>query len=358
MFYIKLIFLYLNLKNHVGLIFASNICLNFNFSLIIFALKLFVRGKAEQAYNVAFTANKKTYKELRVEITNTCQLSKEQRLKIFYEKKMNDGESVRDYAQVLNSLLIKAVPNLDEADMSALVQGQLVNNVPSELKPMMTIASALGSPHFNTVINTMCAQTDQLIVDLGLVKHEHSEMNYTQVNRRNYNNNNNASNRINVQYNGNNNMRKNNNTDSRSVPFDGVCYNCNAYGHRIAFCTEPKQSLIANANRSNAQGNNNNNNYHRNNNSQHSRPNIKSHQICATNNSTQEIGFDFTEHMMVKSSEVVVEVGQFDEMLFNQRVKDSEINSLSVDKKVKLLQTAISLKLVSQDAFVRVDRCL
>lgn len=62
--------------------------------------------------------------------------------------------------------------------------------------------------------------------------------------------------------------------------------------------------------------------------------------------------------MMVKSSEVVVEVGQFDEMLFNQRVKDSEINSLSVDKKVKLLQTAISLKLVSQDAFVRVDRCL
>jgi hypothetical protein len=163
------------------------------------ALKLFVRGKAEQAYDAAFVANKKTYKELKIEITNACQLTKEQRLKMFYERKMHDGESVRDYAQVLNSLLKKAVPNLDVTDMSALVQGQLVNNVPAELKPMMTIASALGATHFSTVINTMCAQTDQLIMDLGLVKHEHSELNYTQVNRRNFNNNNNASSRSNVQ---------------------------------------------------------------------------------------------------------------------------------------------------------------
>lgn len=157
-------------------------------------------------------------------------------------------------------------------------------------------------------------------------------------------------------------MRSNNSNDSRPVPFYGICFNCNLYGHRIAFCPEPKKNFNSNSGRQNnsSSNNNQNSNYQRhNNNHSNNRSNTKANQMNATNNdANEEMSFDFTQHMMTKSSEVVMEVGLFDEVLFKQRVKESEINSLAVNQKVKLLQAEISLKLVNTDAFVRVERCL
>ena len=191
-------------------------------------LKLMVKGKAEIAYNAATAANKTTIAEYIKAITDACQLNKEQLLRLFRDRKMHENENIRDYAQALNMLLKKAMPTVDTHDLNALVQSQLIANVPVELKPMLTMASAMGATQFNNIVDTLTAKTDRLIDDLGLIKQEAAETYYTQTNssqnkaieinsnNRNYNN-------INTRYN-------------KSVPFDGNCLHCNQYGHQIAYC--------------------------------------------------------------------------------------------------------------------------
>jgi hypothetical protein len=211
-------------------------------------LKLFVKGKAEEAYNAAQAANKTTIAEYIKYISEACQLTKEQRLRLFYSRKMKDGENIRDYAQALNGLIKKAIPNVDKADLSALVQGQLIANVPVELKPMLTMASSMGSTQFEKVIDTMTSKNDRLIDDLGLnVKQEPSELNYTQANNNSNNKYNNGNGRNATNYTNNYGARSsgyndggiNNNSGNqvqKEVQFDGRCFKCNEFGHRIAFC--------------------------------------------------------------------------------------------------------------------------
>ena len=190
------------------------------------ALKHFLSGKAEDVVNKAFAANKRSIVELKEALILGCQLSREQRLQHFYDRKMKESESIHAYAQALKSLFKKAMGDQFKAeDSKAFVQGQIINNVPAQFRAMLKIASCMGEDNFEKVIQSLTVANSELTTSLGLS----------------------GSDDVTVM-----------NTNSRAIPnkntFDGKCFNCEQYGHRIAFCEQP----LRNRNRG---SNNNNNNY-------------------------------------------------------------------------------------------------
>jgi len=317
-------------------------------------LKLMVKGKAEAAYNAATTAGKTLIADYIKFITDACQLNKEQMLRLFRDRKMHENENIRDYAQALNMLLKKAMPTVDVHDLNALVQSQLIANVPVELKPMLTMASAMGATQFNNIIDTLTAKTDRLIDDLGLVKQEAAETYYTQTSssqnnkpNNNYSNNRNHNNNISNGYN-------------KSVQFDGNCLNCNQYGHRIAFCptmnnqrmktqtNSRNQYQNQNQNGRNQRYNNNFNNNRSSNNYSGNRQNTNQNVTEATSiieNQTND--FEFAEQMITKATEINFDEQEIVKMDFGGNNKDNlintKVNSSATAEKVELLVMSIGI---------------
>ncbi len=307
-------------------------------------LKLFLKGKAEEAYT---QSQKTAYKDIKDFIIKACQVTKEQRLRQFYGRTMHDNENVRDYAQALNGLLRKAIPNIEPEDLSALVQGQLINNVPPELKPMMTIASAMGADSFNKVVNTLTNKSDKLIADLGLVKQEQqftSEINYasTQNSMRNSNNNGRVFNSS-GQYNKNAPRSTTVGTNS-NVAFDGNCHKCGQYGHRIAYCPNKHNHNTANNNNNYNNKSNGSYNHYNNNAKQKSQYGGNGgNQNRTTNYNTEStenhesFDFDFSHNMQTSATELKVEKLKLD---FQNNTENNSL--LSVDQ-VELLITSMNV---------------
>jgi hypothetical protein len=317
-------------------------------------LKLMVKGKAEAAYNAATTAGKTLIADYIKFITDACQLNKEQMLRLFRDRKMHENENIRDYAQALNMLLKKAMPTVDVHDLNALVQSQLIANVPVELKPMLTMASAMGATQFNNIIDTLTAKTDRLIDDLGLVKQEAAETYYTQTSssqnnkpNNNYSNNRNQNNNISNGYN-------------KSVQFDGNCLNCNQYGHRIAFCptmnnqrmktqtNSRNQYQNQNQNGRNQRYNNNFNNNRSSNNYSGNRQNTNQNVTEATSiieNQTND--FEFAEQMITKATEINFDEQEIVKMDFGgnniDNLINTKVNSSATAEKVELLVMSIGI---------------
>jgi hypothetical protein len=283
------------------------------------ALKHFLTGKAEDVYNKAFAANKKTVAELKEALIMGCQLSREQRLQHFYDRKMKDSESIHSYAQALKSLFKKAMGEQFKAeDSKAFVQGQIINNVPPQFRAMLKIASCMGEDNFEKVIQSLTVANSELSTSLGLGGSDEAAI-------------------------------MNTNTYSRAIPnkntFDGKCFNCEQYGHRIAFCSQPLRNRNRSANnnsnyqsnRSQASSNSNrryennannqykpsNNNNNANSTNENNSNNRANGRRVASSNNTEAAGvnnqsygsdnsdsngfglsFDFSEHMAIEVADV------------------------------------------------------
>ncbi len=200
------------------------------------AIKCFLSGKAEDVVNTLIANNKKTIKELKEGLINGCQLTREQRLQHFYDRKMKDNESIHVYSQALKSLFKKAMgDNFKPEDAKAFVQGQVINNVPHQFKSMLKVASCMGDESFEKVVQTLTSSNDQLMSSLGLAQEESSTLN-TSLSRPHGS------------------VAPNRNT------FDGTCFNCDRYGHRIAFCDKPLRAKNQrNSNSTNSMNNNSSN---------------------------------------------------------------------------------------------------
>jgi len=135
------------------------------------AIKCFLSGKAEDVVNTLIANNKKTIKELKEGLINGCQLTREQRLQHFYDRKMKDNESIHVYSQALKSLFKKAMgDNFKPEDAKAFVQGQVINNVPHQFKSMLKVASCMGDESFEKVVQTLTSSNDQLMEVLHLIE--------------------------------------------------------------------------------------------------------------------------------------------------------------------------------------------
>jgi hypothetical protein len=174
-------------------------------------LKLFLKGKAAEVYDT-IAVTKTNFVDFKTGIIAACQMSKEMRLSHFTNRRMKPTESIYSYAQELKSLFRKAMGVEFKADdMGAFVQNQLVLNVPAEFRPMLKIAAAMGPVAFESFIQTLSQPLDSLGEDLSLGTEV--KFNATQSNAAR-------------------------STPNRNV-FDGQCYNCEQFGHRIAFCPQP-----------------------------------------------------------------------------------------------------------------------
>jgi hypothetical protein len=211
-------------------------------------LPVLLKDKAKRVYDL----NPKTYQNPNVntvdiigkpasllvqQLVNACEQQKEVMLYQFYERSRKPGESISKFAQSLQELLIKSLPNLSPNDMSALLRAQLCLHVPQELRALIQFSSTFGTESWDTLLASLdkTCPSSLLKSESGtrwdtysaaspyksesqspLIKEEPLDVNYTQYSRY-----------------PSGNQEQNSDGVSR---FNGKCSFCKFHGHKIADC--------------------------------------------------------------------------------------------------------------------------
>jgi len=200
------------------------------------ALQAFIAGKAKRAYDKATTDGKTSFKDYEAYIIQACDLSQEQKFNKFYDRKLEEHETVSGYKQSLLELLNRAAPKMDPAERASLLRAQLSNNVSPHLRQIIKLTAAMGEETYDKFLDSV--GEDRL--DLSTIKEEPFTASANSVEGR-ANNNYNAAGNNNRSYQNNFNNQnygsnQRNTVDQRK--FDGYCDypSCNQYGHKMSFC--------------------------------------------------------------------------------------------------------------------------
>ncbi len=218
-------------------------------------LKAFLKGKALTAYNAAILDNKKSIADISAVIITACEKSLESKMAKFTERRQKHNESLASYSHDLNKLLIEAMPTIGATERQAIVRSQIITNAPAEMKEMLKLSATLGGDAFVKYVNQCDEVTCHKTTNgtQNLIKDEPIDVNYMNTN---------------TNYYGNRNQRGGgySNTTSRissgsnkSNYFDGICYHCDARGHRLVDCPARAAEIKATINKQRGNGNYNNN---------------------------------------------------------------------------------------------------
>jgi len=211
-------------------------------------LPVLLKDKAKRLYDsfskvvdpTATTVVNKTGAALLKELVSACEQQKECMLYQFYERQRLPGESVSKFAQVIQELLLKALPNLSPENMSSLLRAQLCLHVPQDLRALIQFSSTFGTASWDKLLASLdkscptsliksdaSARWDSYSVSrepLPLIKEEPLEMNYAG-----------ATFRPDIRNQPNTRQQNSSNQGFRQR-FDGTCDYCHFYGHKMADC--------------------------------------------------------------------------------------------------------------------------
>jgi hypothetical protein len=107
-------------------------------------LPLFLRGKAKRLYDAVLAGDKDTIAKALIKIVALCAKPKETLLYKFYQRQLQSGESVADYACALKELLDVASPGLTMEQQLPFLRAQICLQVPEHTRALIQFNSSLS----------------------------------------------------------------------------------------------------------------------------------------------------------------------------------------------------------------------
>ena len=104
-------------------------------------IRLYLSGKALKTYESLDSSDQKDFDKIFEALKKACSKSPQYYLNMFFNRKLNQGETIASFCTAIQEYLDDALPKVDEYTRDQLLISRLISNVPENVKNFLELMS-------------------------------------------------------------------------------------------------------------------------------------------------------------------------------------------------------------------------